>query len=271
MQRPLAINLASLFATTLRGSFVFALSLLLVQCGSTEHNVNESVHAGNGNSGGSGASGGFGAIPSIGGTSGKGGAGGASVVSGSGGELALTGGTATDGGDRGLDQAGTPGAGGVPSAAGAANAALEPPPCPLDKKWINCASDCGGVDQCYCQGGYLLQWTPNEGSTVRLPFSDKAFHCPMQDRRIVVAHLVPPICLGIELKVSVAEPWRVSEADAVAADNHNAGCDGPAHNCRILTESSTLSDYDFWFVTDDPNAPPANATIEIVPYGSSCN
>jgi hypothetical protein len=28
--------------------------------------------------------------------------------------------------------------------------------------------------------------------------------------------------------------------------------------------------YDFWFVTDEPNAAPVNATVEVVPHGSVC-
>ncbi len=140
--------------------------------------------------------------------------------------------------------------------------------------WINCARDCGGKDKAYCSSGHYVGWSVEKGNTIRLPHAKDAGPCE-DGRGYLAAVLFPPILTqGLRLRVTTTGAWRVADAAAASSADPHAICNEPlgvGDSCRIIVESSTLSDYDFWFITDDPNASPANCTVEVVPYGTVCD
>jgi hypothetical protein len=206
-----------------------------------------------------------------GGSGGAGGAGGIGGGAGSG-----TGGTA--GGDGSAGSGGD--AGDASSGGSGGGTQWQDDPCPTTPAFINCSNTCGGPTancaQATCAGALVLKTDfPEFPYVVRTPSK------PGVDLKCTGACNPPSTTYGIGLrlgfpyattkvlKVSVPKPWWIRVDGSLQDPTYFCMSEGKGmtQECQITVLNSGIT---ILILTDDPNAPAANAFIYEVAKPGSC-
>lgn len=206
-----------------------------------------------------------------GGSSGSGGTGGA-VEGGSG-----QSGAAGDAGHSG--SSGVSGArGGSGGTADDAGPGLEDEPCPSEPLSMDCSGQCGVLSP-DCALGTCQELWPDliVDDPELLPFTFRTPSHPGVDPAceewcseptatvygLGATFYFSPQPVGVVLRAQVDLPWRIVMTDYLDAQY----CEPNAAVCAVGWNSADIS---FQIVTDDPNAPARNVTVELVDKPGSC-